>query len=433
MKKSSWFGFFKTVTVEYFADICNIFALGQNRTLLLSTPVELASPYPSLGFWSDNSNLLVELETESWNSKKSFVVEYHFGFCSDFDGNMFLPSYHLQTKPVKVSPIMDSYMTQQDSEIRNSTYRPNANCHWTVPKYDDSTKLTTLVFYRFDLSHGDRITVNTATNAYTFDIFHPPVPIYITDSDFVVNFFSDAKDEGTGFEADILHGSCSSRTIPLRSLTGSISDGSSPRSNYKNGQLCSWMIDPFLPMPDGAYIRVVFDKVSLRNGDILSVHDGDSKFAPALARLHGNQSTPDVVGRHSKVFIFFLSDTSPLPSSQNASLGFSISWQVCTGKCLDCPADTRYNISTLQCVDCPPDTQSGQGSLVCSPIVIEPPPEPQANCTTCGQDYVSPKPQHNEAVMIYMVVGVLVLFIGIGIFVYARYKQYQKEKEWVLL
>lgn len=94
----------------------------------------------------------------------------------------------------------------------------------------------------------------------------------------------------------------------LKSLNGSIDDGSGPIDNYLNNTNCSWLITPQTPEDSVSYIVLEFDRFETSNQDILSVYDGNSTDDPLIGQFSGN-SFPDVINSTgNEVLITFQTD-----------------------------------------------------------------------------------------------------------------------------
>jgi len=371
----------------------------------------------------------------------------------------------------------------------STTYRPNSQCTWIVPLDKLVNRVHTLNFFRFQVNSGDSITVQIVNSStrYTFTKDFPPFPVTANNS-MEITFKSDTKDEGLGFEADIIRDGCDSRTVPLTASIATLTDGSYASLPYKASQSCSWIIDPAAPFTVGAYMLLKFNYLVIGEADVLTIFDGDSEFAPKLGRWQGTVVTPRTLNAtHGRVFIKFVTDdrqTGLPPVSSNISYGFSITYKVCTGKCLDCKPGTYYNITKneckiclsptvtlrsgqLECETCPdgqewissqecsaciPGTYSSGGMACkqCPPGLIAPevgmssclpctkdsyavndtscemcPPgsTPSESGASCDVIPVPPQPKNNEILLIYLVVGVALLIFGLVVFVVIKRKK----------
>jgi len=348
--------------------------------------------------------------------------------------------------------------------------------------------MLTLNFYRFNISSGDKVHVlvrSPRLNLYTFDSTTPPVPIYTDEEGLFVNFQSDDKDEGLGFDANILRGRCDSRLVPLFAPMATVTDGSSPFSKYLPGLYCSWLINPWEDFLSGGYIQIRFNYLTLGDVDVLAIYGGDSESATKLGRWQGTKLTPNdtVISTSGKVYITFTTDEDQNGLPLNVTTGFSFTYKVCTGKCLDCKAGTYYNVTKNECKTCPLNTISntsaqlechscGAGSewksseqcnicpkgyyssdgIKCNPCpagLIAPqngmsicmkcpkennyavngtdceecPPGTTPSVNMCITIPVPERPVNNEAVLIYLLVGLAIIIIGISAFAFYKKKQ----------
>ncbi len=100
-------------------------------------------------------------------------------------------------------------------------------------------------------------------------------------------------------------------TDTLRSVTGSIDDGSGPAYNYQNNTNCSWLISPQSVEDSVSSIKIFFDKMDTEEGsDFITIYDGDSDSAPVLGQFSGNNLPENIVSSGNKVFVTFISDDS---------------------------------------------------------------------------------------------------------------------------
>jgi hypothetical protein len=200
--------YFQNITLEIRDDATISSVNPDNSTqLLLSTKQELINPATAhLGVWTSNPNVNIHLKSDLGGENKGFVLNFFIGFCSDFDGDMDLPSFDLLFNPQNIFLISDNNNPITGS---NTTYRPHSDCTWSIPNNPQNKEMLTLNFYRFNISSGDKVNVlvkSTRLNLYIFDSATPPVPIYTDEEGLFVNFQSDDKDEGFGFDANILRG-----------------------------------------------------------------------------------------------------------------------------------------------------------------------------------------------------------------------------------
>jgi len=179
--------------------------------------------------------------------------------------------------------------------------------------------------------------------------------------------FSSNKDKnvGLGFDVSAYIDECPPHPTTLNSLYGTVTDGSSIHSTYKAGQKCEWVISPYKQVSKDGYIHISVNYIDLREGDELIVYDGDSVFAPVLQKFtdKGEENNFTFKGTHKNIYIQF---NGANPSS-TPNKGFSISWDVCTGKCLDCGVGSYYSPINNECNQCPNLTVAlDRGLLTCS-------------------------------------------------------------------
>ena len=97
----------------------------------------------------------------------------------------------------------------------------------------------------------------------------------------------------------------------LRTLEGSITDGSGPVNNYLNNTQASWLIDPQNEMDSVTSITITVKRLDLfEDGDRLLIYDGKDNSAPLLAELSGNNLPDELVSSGNKVFVEFITDGS---------------------------------------------------------------------------------------------------------------------------
>jgi hypothetical protein len=108
-------------------------------------------------------------------------------------------------------------------------------------------------------------------------------------------------------------------TDTLRTMDGSIDDGSGPVNNYLNNANCSWLIAPDDTLTN---IDIQFIRFDLANmGDELLIYDGPDDTYPLLAS-YSSLSTPiSLQSTGNKVFVVFQTD------SDSTSSGFLLSYK----------------------------------------------------------------------------------------------------------
>jgi hypothetical protein len=99
-----------------------------------------------------------------------------------------------------------------------------------------------------------------------------------------------------------------SGTDTLRTLDGTIEDGSGPIDTYLDNTNCSWLI-----MPDDTveYITLDFIKCDLENpSDLVRIYDGATTSAPLLGTFTGSGPATQIVSTANKVLVQFESNGS---------------------------------------------------------------------------------------------------------------------------
>ncbi len=107
-------------------------------------------------------------------------------------------------------------------------------------------------------------------------------------------------------------------TDTLRTIDGTIEDGSGPVYDYLNNSACSWLI-----MPDDTLSHITLSVIKLdlhSPGDVVRVYDGTNSSAPLLAEITGNSHSSDVVSTGKTMFVDFQSDNNDVAG------GFLFSW-----------------------------------------------------------------------------------------------------------
>ncbi len=107
-------------------------------------------------------------------------------------------------------------------------------------------------------------------------------------------------------------------TDTLRTLDGTIDDGSGPNNDYLDNTLCSWLI---MPNDTVEYIELDFIKFELIPGDTLRIFDGMDGNAPPLGNFSGTTIPNQLVSSENKMFIQFESDNN------STSKGFLLSYK----------------------------------------------------------------------------------------------------------
>ena len=109
-----------------------------------------------------------------------------------------------------------------------------------------------------------------------------------------------------------------SGTDTLRTIDGTIEDGSGPIDSYLNNAHCSWLI---MPSDTVEYITLDFIKCDLENpGDMVRIYDGPDDSAPLIGTYTGTGPTSQIISTANKVFVQFESNGS------NTGEGFLISY-----------------------------------------------------------------------------------------------------------
>jgi hypothetical protein len=117
-------------------------------------------------------------------------------------------------------------------------------------------------------------------------------------------------------------------TDTLRSLDGTIDDGSGPLYNYADNSFCSWLIMPFDTVNNITLDFIKFDL--LDPNDVIRVYNGSSGSAPLLGTYTGTTLPQSVSSTGKTMYIEFESDGS------SNSPGFLLSYRAaqvktCTG------------------------------------------------------------------------------------------------------
>jgi hypothetical protein len=95
----------------------------------------------------------------------------------------------------------------------------------------------------------------------------------------------------------------------LKSLRGTIDDGSSPVSNYLNNSDCSWLISPQTSEDSVTKIILEFTRFETEAGpDILTIYDGETTSSPVLGQFSGSTIPGDISTTGNKALITFQSD-----------------------------------------------------------------------------------------------------------------------------
>ncbi|MEI6682742.1 MAG: C10 family peptidase [Bacteroidota bacterium] len=91
----------------------------------------------------------------------------------------------------------------------------------------------------------------------------------------------------------------------LTTLSGSLTDGSGPVSNYQPSSGCSWLIDPQPANDSVSSITLTFNNINTKPADHVQVYDGASATAPLLADLSGDTVPQPITGTKNKMFLRF--------------------------------------------------------------------------------------------------------------------------------
>lgn len=97
----------------------------------------------------------------------------------------------------------------------------------------------------------------------------------------------------------------------LRTLSGSITDGSGPIEDYLDNQSASWLIDPQNEEDSVTDITLTFPEFHLASNDQLIIYDGSTTSDPVLGSYSG--STPpggDLTSTGNQILVTFESDGS---------------------------------------------------------------------------------------------------------------------------
>ena len=124
-------------------------------------------------------------------------------------------------------------------------------------------------------------------------------------------------------------GYCSGNSI-LKSMGGSIEDGSGPVDQYGTNSSCSWLIDPQTDEDSVSSITLSFNRFSTNSSDYVTAYDGETVSAPLLGTWSGTSLLSSVSGTTNKMLITFI--TGPGPASDGWFATYSVQGPVwCTG------------------------------------------------------------------------------------------------------
>ena len=97
----------------------------------------------------------------------------------------------------------------------------------------------------------------------------------------------------------------------LRSLNGTIDDGSGPTENYLENTSCSWLITPQTIEDSVSYIVLTFNRLDTESGqDIITIYDGNSSDDPLLGQFSGNTIPAPINSSGNEVLITFQSNNA---------------------------------------------------------------------------------------------------------------------------
>ncbi len=95
-------------------------------------------------------------------------------------------------------------------------------------------------------------------------------------------------------------------TDTLRSLDGTIDDGSGPLFDYQDNTSCSWLIAPDDSISG---IKMNFLRLNTETGnDIITIYDGPDSGSPVLGTYSGATLPSEIISTGGEVFITFISD-----------------------------------------------------------------------------------------------------------------------------
>lgn len=125
-------------------------------------------------------------------------------------------------------------------------------------------------------------------------------------------------------------------TDTIRSIAGTIDDGSGPVYNYEDNLDCSWLISP---ADSVNFITLEFLKFDTRENDTLFIYDGNSDNTPLLGSFSGTNVPSNITSSSDELFIKFSTDT------ENTAGGWLISYssnipQYCSNLVIIEPTDT---------------------------------------------------------------------------------------------
>lgn len=308
-------------------------------------------------FWSPTGGFQLDYQTSGVKRCLSnFIATFYEQFCHGGDGTLSLPW------GAKFSPHRPLFANNY--ALGRTSYRKDANCIWKfegTAHHPSSTHINTLYFSHFDLRPGDFIEVfyflQQKLVRKRFDVGHPPVPIYASEPLSHVRFVANSKDQGTGFEADLIQDACPP-LMTVKATTGLITDGTHPAATYQRGLNCAWQID----LGEAMEVHLEFIYLNLRPLDQVVILNGTSS-GNIVQRFSGTHSgSCKYIGTHETLYVIFTTESGGGPTGK----GFSLRWRGCGENCQRCLPGTYFEPTTEQCKPCRRYTTSTQGSLGCS-------------------------------------------------------------------
>ncbi len=97
----------------------------------------------------------------------------------------------------------------------------------------------------------------------------------------------------------------------LKTMGGSLEDGSGPRYNYLPNTTSSWLIDPQTEEDSVASITLTFHRFNTSPGDVVTIYDGGTTAASILGSFSGDSVPAPITGISNKMLIIFTTGSGP--------------------------------------------------------------------------------------------------------------------------
>ena len=91
----------------------------------------------------------------------------------------------------------------------------------------------------------------------------------------------------------------------LTTLSGSLTDGSGPISNYTPDSDCSWLIDPQPAGDSVSSVTLTFNNINTGPTDKVTIYDGGTEAAPVIGNFSGDTIPPAITGTTNKMLVKF--------------------------------------------------------------------------------------------------------------------------------